>query len=96
MLLKGDGRFCDYLGENLIVQQLKYSVMFHRCVYVYGYGENGDAPGVAGACVRRGESAACVISVVDDDGRSLDAVVTLRVDILDPSGREAAFYFRVN
>lgn len=44
-----------------------------------------DAPGRA----KRGGTAAIRISVVDPDGKPIDAVVPVRVDIRDPDGREA-------
>lgn len=37
----------------------------------------------------RGESVTCSVSVVDDDGRPVAAVVPVRVEILDPAGAEA-------
>ncbi|MDD4016498.1 MAG: hypothetical protein PHV28_01015 [Kiritimatiellae bacterium] len=43
----------------------------------------------APAAAKRGEPVACAISVVDDDGHPLDAVVPVRVEIRDPSGCEA-------
>jgi len=43
--------------------------------------------GTAGA--KLGETATVKFAVVDKNGRPLDAVVPLRVDIRDPSGRDA-------
>ncbi|MCS6862485.1 MAG: hypothetical protein NZT92_19455, partial [Abditibacteriales bacterium] len=46
-----------------------------------------DAPLTA----RRGEAISVKIAVVDDQGKPLDAIVPVRVEILDPAGRAAEF-----
>jgi hypothetical protein len=41
--------------------------------------------------VPAGKSATCKITIVDNQARAISAVIPVRVDILDPTGREAEF-----
>jgi len=45
----------------------------------------------APSTVERGDQVRCAIAVLDAKGRSLDAIIPLRVDVRDPEGRLAEF-----
>ena len=38
-----------------------------------------------------GDNAAIAVTIVGDDGRPMDAVVPVKIDLIDPSGRAAEF-----